>query len=109
MYVAKSSCGPMYKMVVFHISFSQCPLLHPSPSSIGLTMVDALKLTKSKKKSKSNLIFIDFDNIDVRNVKYLPYSFNDDVLFLLPLVPLKVPNTYGRSMDGMDKMCDGRP
>jgi hypothetical protein len=30
-------------------------------------------------------------------------------LFLLPPVALKAPTTYGRSMDGMDKMCDGHP
>jgi hypothetical protein len=32
-----------------------------------------------------------------------------DVLFFLPPVALKAPSTYGRSMDGMDKMCDGHP
>ena len=36
-------------------------------------------------------------------------SFNGDVLFLLPPVALKVPSTYGHSMDGMDEMCDGHP
>ena len=35
-----------------------------------LAMVDALKLTKSRKKSKSDLASIDFDNIDVREVKF---------------------------------------
>ena len=69
----------------------------------------ALKLTKYRKMSKSNLIAIDFENIVVRNVKYLPSSFDGDILFVLPLVPLGVPNTYGHSMDGMNKMCDGRP
>ena len=63
-------------------------------------MADALKLTKSRKTSKSDLAFIDFDYIDVRSVKYLPFSFNGDVLFLLPPVPYKVPSMYGRSMDG---------
>jgi hypothetical protein len=71
-----------------------------------LTIVDALKLTKSRKRSKSNLASIDFESIDVRDVKYLPASFNSDVLFLLPHVALKAPNTYGCLMDNMDKMCD---
>ena len=107
--VAKSPCGLMYKTVVPHISHFQRPPLHPSPSFIGLTMVHALKLTKSRKKSKSDLVSIDFDYINVRDVKYLPSSFNGDVLFLLPPVSLKVPSMYGHSMDGIDKMCDDHP
>ena len=83
-HVAKFPCGPMYKRLVPHISPSQRPPLHPSPSSIGLTIVDTLKLTKSRKRSKSDLASIGFDNIDVCDVKYLPSSFNGDVLFLLP-------------------------
>ena len=108
-HVAKSPCSPIYRGLVLQVSHSQRPPLHPSPSFIGLTIVDALKLTKSRKKSKSDLASIDFDSIDVRNVKYLSSSFNDDVLFLLPLVALKVPSMYGRSMDGIDKMCDSHP
>ena len=87
--VAKSPCGPMYKTVVPHISPSQRPPLHPSPSFVGLTIIDALKLTKSRKIPKPNFSSIDFDNIDVRYVKYLPSSLNDDVLFLFPLCHLK--------------------
>ena len=52
MYVVKSPCSPIYKTVVPHISPSQHPPLHPSPSSIGLTIIDALKLTKLRKKIK---------------------------------------------------------
>jgi hypothetical protein len=108
-HVVKSRCGLMYKKVVLQISPFQRPTLNFSPSSIWLTMVDALKLRKSRKTSKSDLASIDFDSIDVRDVKYLPSSLNGDVLFLLPLVALKAPSTYGRSMEGMDKMCDGHP
>jgi hypothetical protein len=72
------------------MSPSQRPPLHPSPSSIGLTMIDALKLTKLRKRSKSEFASIDFDNIDVRDVKYLLSYFNDDILFLLPILALKV-------------------
>ena len=43
----------------------------------------------------------------VRNVKYLSSLFDGDILFILPPVPLGVPSAYSRSMDGMDKMCDG--
>jgi hypothetical protein len=108
-HVAESPCGLMYKKVVPQISLSQRPPLHPSPSSTGLTMVDTLKLIKSRKRSKSDLASIDFDSIDVREVKYLPSSFNGDVFILLPPLALKALSTYGRSMDGMDKMCDGHP
>jgi hypothetical protein len=51
-HVTKSPCGSMYKRVVPQNSPSQRPPLHPSSSYIGLTMVDALKLTKSRKKIK---------------------------------------------------------
>ena len=105
----KSPFSHVCNTLVHRMTPSQRPPLHPSPSSIGLTIVDALKVTKSRKRSKSDLAFIDFDNIDVRDVKYLPSSFDGDVLFVLPPVALGVSNTYGRSMDGMDKMCDGHP
>ena len=108
-HVAKSPCSPIYRRLVPHISPSQRPPLYPSPLSIGLTIADALKLTKSRKISKSDLTSIDSDNIDVRDVKYLPSSFNGDILFLLPPVALRVLSTYGHSMNGMDKMCDGHP
>jgi hypothetical protein len=89
-HVTKSPCGHMHKRMVSQMSHSQRPPLHPSPSSIGLTMIDALKLTKSRERSKSEFASIDFDNIDVRDVKYLPSYFNNDVLFLLPILALKV-------------------
>ena len=70
MYVVKFPCGPMYKTVFSHISPSQHPPLHPSPSSIGLNMVDALKLTKSRKKFQVEYYIHWIDNIDVCDVKY---------------------------------------
>ena len=58
--------------------------------------------------SKSVLTTIDFDNIDVHDVKYLSPSFDGDVLFVLPPLSMGVPSAmpYGCAMDGMDKMCD---
>jgi hypothetical protein len=52
MCIAKFSCAHMYGRLISHISPSQRPPLHPSPSSIGFTIVDALKPTKSRKKIK---------------------------------------------------------
>ena len=51
-HVAKSPCGSMYRRSVPQISHSQCPPLHPLPSYVGLTIVDALKLRYSRKKIK---------------------------------------------------------
>ena len=109
LHASTSSCTPLSIKFACRDTPSQRPPLHPSSSSIGLTIIDALKFTKSRKRSKSDLASIDFENIVVRNVKYLPSSFDGDILFVLPPVPLGVPSAYGRSMDGMDKMCDGHP
>ena len=108
MHIAKSPCSPMYGRLVHYNTPFQRPPLHPSPSSIRLTIVDALKLTKSRKKSKSYLASIDFDNIDVYDMKYLPSFFNGNVFFLLSPMPHRFPSMYGCSMDSMDKMCDSR-
>jgi hypothetical protein len=66
-------------------------------------------MTKSRRRSKADLTVIDFDNINVHDVKYLPPSFDGDVIFILPPINIDVLSTYGRSMDGMDKMCDRHP
>ena len=64
-------------------------------------------MTKSRRRFKSNHTAIDFDNIDVRVVKYLPPSFDGDVIFILPPIVVDVSSTYRCSMDSMDEMCDG--
>jgi hypothetical protein len=74
-HVAKSPCGLMYKKVVPQISPSQRPPLHPSPSSTGLTMVDALKLTKSRKRSKSDLASISLASCGTQSSNYV-WSLN---------------------------------
>jgi hypothetical protein len=94
---------------VRHGSSSQHPPLHPSSSSSCFNIIDALKMTKSRRRSKSDLIAIDFDSIDIRHVKYLLPSFDGDVIFILPPINVDASSMYGRSMDGMDKMCDGDP
>lgn len=40
----------------------------------------------------SDLTNIDFDNIVIKNVKYLPFVFNEDVIFILPYA-------YGKTID----------
>ena len=66
-------------------------------------------MIKSRRRSKSDYTAIDFDSIDVRHIKYLPPSFNDDVVFILPPINVDVSSTYRHFMDDMDKMCDGHP
>ena len=66
-------------------------------------------MTKSTRRSKTDLTGIDSDNLDVRDVKYLPPSFDGDVIFILPPINVDVSNTYGCFKGGMDKMCDGHP
>ena len=47
---------------------------------------------------------IDFDNIIIERVKYLLSSFDGDVIFILPLVKIGIPDTYDKTMDEMDKI-----
>ena len=105
--VDKTPHNTSYTKFVRHSSFSQRSPLHPSSSSSYLNIVDALKMIKSRRRSKFNLIAIDFDSIYIRDVKYLPRSF--DVIFILLLINVDVSSTYGRSIDGINKMCNGHP
>ena len=59
--------------------------------------------------SKSDVTTIDFNSIDVRSIKYLPSSFDGDIIFVSPPLPMGVPRAYGCSMDNMDKICDAHP
>lgn len=91
-----------------HRFLSQHPPLHISSYSTCLNIVYTLKLTKFRIMSKFNLTTIDFHNIDVCDIKYLPPSFKGYVQFVLflpvwlspvlwscrapaPLSPLGVP------------------
>ena len=47
-----------------------------------MTIVDILKLTKSKERSKFDLDTIDFDTIEVHDIKYLPPYFDGDMLLV---------------------------
>lgn len=68
-----------------------------------------IKLTKSRKRFKYDLTTLDFNNIGIHEVKYLPSSFDNDVSFVLPPMAMGAPSAYGRFMDGLDKMCNGYP
>lgn len=68
-----------------HETSSPWTFLSPSTSSSSLCMsiVNILNLTKSRRRLKSNLTTINFDYIDVHDAKYLPPSFNSELLFVL--------------------------
>ena len=66
-------------------------------------------MQESAQERLSHLITFNFHNIDVYDVKYLPSSFDDNVLFVLPPLSMGVGSAYGYSMNDMDKMCDGHP
>lgn len=78
-------------------------------SAMRSNIIDALKTTKSREWLRLDLATIDFDNILVCKVKYLPSFFDGDVIFEIRIVNLArwVPTTYGRGMDGMAKNIVG--
>lgn len=83
--VDKSPCNPLYMRLIRQGSPSQCPPLHLGSSSLGLNVVEALKLTKYRRQFESNTTTIDFNSACVCDVKCLPPSFSNDGLFVLPL------------------------
>lgn len=85
------------------------PPRSPTFSLKQSSMLDALKATAVRPRSQSALSDIDFDNIRVEEVKYIPTTYDGDVIFLLPPLPSGLPATYGKSLDGMDKVYDGKP
>ena len=105
--VDNTFCNLPLTKLPFHGIPSSRPPLHHSSFFLHLSIVDALKLTKSGRRSKSNLTIIDFDSIDVCDVKYLLFTFDGDVLFVLPPFSMVVLSACGRAMDGIDKMYDG--
>jgi hypothetical protein len=57
--VDKTPHNSSYMKLLRHGASSQSPPLHPSS---GFDIVDALKMTKSRRRSKSNITAIDFDS-----------------------------------------------
>ena len=83
------------------------PHVYPTSSISNAHVLEALKITKCRRRSKSDLTNIDFDNIAIEDVKYMPYFFNGDVIFILPPVKTEIPDAYDKVMDGMDMIYDG--
>src|SRR5450759_768758 len=82
-------------------------LCHPPPPVCHqnrLSVVDSLKRIRAIKGVRNVFKTLDFDTLDIQRVKFLPPSFNGDVLFELPPVD---PSGSLHMMHGMDKHHDG--
>lgn len=89
---------------------SQRPPLHSLTSSTGLSIVNDLKLTKSRKTLyivKSCIQW--FWQHRGPWCQVVSSFFDNDVLFVLPSMAFGVLITYSCSMDDMDKMWDSHP
>ena len=83
------------------------PQVHLTSSISNVHILETLKITKCHRRFNFDFINIDFDNIVIEDVKYLRYSFNGDVIFILAPVKTGIPYAYGKAMDSMDKIYDG--
>jgi hypothetical protein len=64
-------------------------LRHPSPqvgNEKSISVVDSLRRIRASKGVRNVFKTLDFDTLDIQRVKFLPPTFNGDVLFELPLV-----------------------
>jgi hypothetical protein len=83
------------------------PLSHPPPL-VGplksISIVDSLKRIRASKGVRNVFKTLNFDSLNIQRVKFLPPTFNGDVLFELPPVDTSGPF---HMMHGMDKRHDG--
>ena len=75
------------------IILSKKPLVYPTSTTTNIHMLDALKITKCRRRFVSSFTNIDFDNLVIENVN-----------FVLPPIDHGDPDVYGKAMDGMDKI-----
>jgi hypothetical protein len=86
---------------------SPSPLNHPPPNVCRqecLSVLDSLRRIRASKGVRNVFKTLDFDSLDIQRVKFLPPTFNGDVLFELPPVDTSGPF---HMMHGMDKRHDG--
>jgi hypothetical protein len=82
-------------------------LSRPSPqvgNEMTISIVDSLRRIRASKGVRNVFKTLDFDTLDFQRVKFLPSTFNGDVLFELPPVDTSGPF---HMMHGMDKRHDG--
>jgi hypothetical protein len=90
-------------------SSQRSPILlsHPTPQvgrQKSLCVVDSLKRIRASKGVRNVFKTLDFDTLDIQRVKFLPSTFNGDVLF--ELLPVDTSGPF-HMMHGMDKRHDG--
>ena len=86
------------------VSSGRLPV-HPAswrPRSI----IELIKRTAGRMGSRSEILSIDFGNIEHVEVKYLPASYDGDKIFELPPLLENIPTTFSGDMDGMEKQYD---
>jgi hypothetical protein len=73
---------------------SPSPLSHPPPNVCSqkcLSVLDSLRRIRASKGVRNIFKTLDFDTLDIQRVKFLPPTFNGDVLFELPPVDTSGP------------------
>ena len=86
---------------------SPSSLSHPLPHVVcqrSTCIVDALKRIQAMKGVRNVFKTLHFDTLDIQRVKFLPPTFNGDVLFVLSPIDKLGPF---HMMHGMDKRHDG--
>jgi hypothetical protein len=86
---------------------SPISLSHPMPHVCHqkcFSVVDSLKRIRASKGVRNVFKTLDFDTLDIQRVKFLPPTFNGDVLIELPPVDTSGPF---HMMHGIDKRHDG--
>ena len=86
---------------------SPSSLCRPSPNALCYTsscIVDSLRRIRAIKGVRNVFKTLDFDTLDIQRVKFLPPTFNGDVIFELPA--LDKSGSF-HMMHGMDKHHDG--
>ena len=73
----------------------------------SLSAVDSLKRLRASKEIRNIFKTLDFDNLNIQRVQFLPPTFNRDVLFKLPPVDMSGLQTSIKLMHRMDKHYNG--
>jgi hypothetical protein len=69
-----------------------------------MIVLEALKISLSKKQSKYDVSTISYNRIHIQEIKYLPFIFYGNIIFILPPQLVGVPSAYDHGMDDMGKL-----
>ena len=82
------------------------PPVHSSSRTVR-SILAHVRRTCNRKGSRSELARINFDSLELNQVKYLPPKYDGDMIFELPPIPEEIPTQFGGGLDGMSKQYDG--